>query len=141
MPVTNVDGLAGIEQLFNKTGEWLARRKNMNFEGSSEDQCSGAYEERGVDINRNYRVDWNKNWNGGNSEDPCAQNYRGAAPFSEPELRAVRDFVVTRKEEIKFLYNFHSYGNMYLWPYNGSNPDDIETRSPGVLDVFMDICT
>jgi len=28
---------------------------------------------------------------------------------------------------------------MYLWPYNGSNPNDIETRSPGVLDIFMDI--
>jgi len=46
---------------------------------------------------------------------------------------------VARREEIKFVYNFHSYGNMYLWPYNGSNPNDIETRSPGVLDIFMDI--
>lgn len=51
----------------------------------------------------------------------------------------MRDFLVARREEIKFVYNFHSYGNMYLWPYNGSNPNDIETRSPGVLDIFMDI--
>ena len=46
---------------------------------------------------------------------------------------------MARREEIRFVYNFHSYGNMYLWPYNGSDPNDIETRSPGVLDIFMDI--
>jgi len=72
MPVTNVDGLADIEQHFEKTGEWLTRRKNMNFENTEEGDCSSGYEERGVDINRNYGVDWDKSWNGGNSEDPCA---------------------------------------------------------------------
>ena len=70
MPVTNVDGLADIEQHFEKTGEWLTRRKNMNFEGTQDGDCASGYEERGVDINRNYGVDWEKSR--GNSEDPCA---------------------------------------------------------------------
>lgn len=79
------------------------------------DQC-GDKELAGVDLNRNYGVAWDKP--GGSSPDPCAENYRGEEPFSEPETRAIRDFLISHKEEIKFVYNFHSYGNMYLWPFN-----------------------
>ena len=28
---------------------------------------------------------------------------------------------------------------MFLWPYNGSSPNDIEKRNPGVLGIFRDI--
>jgi len=28
---------------------------------------------------------------------------------------------------------------MYLWPYNGATPNDIETKNPGVLDVFQEL--
>ena len=28
---------------------------------------------------------------------------------------------------------------MYLWPYNGSSPNDIEQRSPGALDIFKEL--
>jgi len=28
---------------------------------------------------------------------------------------------------------------MYLWPYNGSSPNDIEKRSPGVLEIFKEL--
>jgi len=71
LPVTNVDGLNDIEEHYNKTGEWLTRRKNMNFEAATADMCKGPLEERGVDINRNYGVDWDKKGMG-NSDDPCA---------------------------------------------------------------------
>jgi hypothetical protein len=71
----------------------------------------------GVDLNRNYGVSWDKP--GGSSQDHCAENYRGPFPFSEPETRAIRDFLISHRHSIKFVYNFHAYGNMYLWPYNG----------------------
>ena len=91
----------------------------MNFENAQ--NCSA--ENSGVDLNRNYGVYWDKP--GGNSPDPCAESYRGTHPFSEPETRAIRDFLVAHQDEIKFVYNFHSYGNMYLWPYNGESPNNI----------------
>ena len=30
----------------------------------------------------------------------------------------MRDFIFANVNEIKFVYNFHSYGNMYLTPFN-----------------------
>lgn len=94
-------------------------------------------EEYGVDLNRNYGVYWDKP--GGNSEDPCAENFRGEHPFSEPETIAIRDFLYAHKHEIKFVYNFHAYANMWLWPYNGDEEHNtISQRNPEILDVFQE---
>lgn len=43
------------------------------------------------------------------------------------------------KSQIKFVYNFHSNGNMWVFPYNGRDNNDIETRSPGVIQIFLEI--
>ena len=48
--------------------------------------------EAGVDLNRNYAVSWSKE--GGSSSKPCDENFRGDFPFSEPETRAIRDFLL-----------------------------------------------
>lgn len=133
LPVTNVDGLADIEKEFDTSGKVLTRRKNMN--NLNGDLCKG--EKMGVDLNRNYAKFWDKP--GGSSTDPCEESFRGATPFSEPETRAVRDFLRSHKDEVKFVYNFHSYGNMYLWPYNGSSPNDIGQKDPEALKVFSEI--
>jgi len=90
IPVVNVDGLAYIEEEWNKTKTLKNKRKNMNphdnFNG-----CDAT--ESGVDLNRNYAVDWNKP--GGNSKIPCEESYRGVHPFSEPETKAIRDFLIS----------------------------------------------
>ena len=39
-------------------------------------------------------------------------------------------------KELKFIINCHTSGNDFLWPYNGREPNDIETRSPGYLAIF-----
>ena len=108
------------------------KRKNMNLKYL--EQCGNNYEETGVDLNRNYGVAWDKP--GGSSEDPCAENYRGEAPFSEPETRAIGEFLIAHRDEIKFVYNFHSYGNMYLWPFNSQSPNNIATK---YLTIFNEI--
>lgn len=79
------------------------------------EQCAG-HDEYGVDINRNYGLAWATP--GGSESDPCAGNFKGDYPFSEPETQAIRDFLIKNKDEIKFVFNFHSYANMWLWPYN-----------------------
>jgi len=140
VPIVNVDGVAVIEEAFKKTGKVVLKRKNMNTNGSEECMAKASNNpdhEAGVDLNRNYGVTWAKEE--GSSTDPCAGNYRGTHPFSEPETRAIRDFLIAHKDEIKFVYNFHAYANMWLWPYNGQAHNTISRTNPGILSVFKEI--
>lgn len=52
---------------------------------------------RGVDLNRNFGVRWRARPGAPRRDDP------GAAPFSEPEARAVRDFLAGRRELRAFV--------------------------------------
>jgi len=51
----------------------------------------------------------------------------------------MRSFLDQKKDELKFVINFHSNGNSFIWPFNGRENNDIERRAPGVLAVFKDI--
>lgn len=49
------------------------------------------------------------------SSDPCSDIYRGVAPFSEPEVAALVEFVTTlEKEGASFLayLTLHAYGKV-----------------------------
>ena len=86
------------------------------------DTGCGSGTEQGVDINRNYGFNWGAN-DTGSSPDPCYATFRGEEPFSEPETRAVRDFI-NEKNFVNVLH-YHSYGNMYIHPYGDSSlPDE-----------------
>ena len=113
IPIINVDGSTVILEEFKKTGKLIYKRKNNNrklelIQGNA--QCE--LWQQGVDINRNYGFNW------GNKETVCSDAFPGAHPFSESESRAIRDLFDANKENIVFAYNFHSYGPMYIWPYN-----------------------
>lgn len=45
----------------------------------------------------------------------------------------------SHKDEVKFVINFHSNGNSFMWPFNGRHPNDIEKRAPGVLAIVKEI--
>ncbi|HWH31916.1 MAG TPA: M14 family zinc carboxypeptidase, partial [Egibacteraceae bacterium] len=65
----------------------------------------------GIDLNRNY----GGLWGGGGSSDLFADpDYRGPAPFSEPETQNVRDFVSSR--HVTTLITNHTYSNLILRP-------------------------
>jgi len=81
----------------------------------------------GVDLNRNYGFMFGE---GDGMDTECADNYRGKYAFSEPETRAIRDFVVSKKEEIKFVYNFHCAGKQIIIPLNGEFPNTLATKFP-----------
>jgi len=134
VPVINVDGAALVEQHWLSEHKILNKRKNMNpmYMGS----C-GA-ENSGTDLNRNYGVDWST-LSAANYTDLCGDYWPGQQAFSEPESRALRDFVAQRKYEIKFIINCHTSGNQFVWPFNGRAPNDIEARTPGYLAIFQDI--
>ena len=40
---------------------------------------------------------------------------------------------------MSFVINMHSYGNSFIYPFNGRDKNDIEERRPGILKIFTDI--
>jgi hypothetical protein len=73
----------------------------------------------GVDLNRNY----GGFWGGPGASDLFADpTYRGAGPFSEPEIQNVRELVSRR--QVTTLISNHTFSNLVLRP-NGVHPDTI----------------
>ena len=48
----------------------------------------------GIDLNRNFDFHWNNA--GGASAAGCASMYRGEKPFSEPESRSIKSFILRK---------------------------------------------
>jgi len=67
----------------------------------------------GTDANRN----WDWHWDGsGSSTNPCADDYRGSAPFSEVETKTVSSFLTTIPNLVGYI-NFHSYSQLWMYPW------------------------
>ncbi|HLF64557.1 MAG TPA: M14 family zinc carboxypeptidase [Saprospiraceae bacterium] len=128
IPCLNPDGY-----LFNQIiepdggGYW---RKNMR-----DNDNDGEFDENedGVDINRNYGYEWGAD-DKGSSGNPSSQIYRGPSPFSEPETRAVKEFVQQR--DLFTALNYHAYGNFFIYPWGYTeelNPDLLLFENYGEL--------
>ena len=59
---------------------------------------------------------------------PCLDTFHGGQAFSEPETRAVRDFVMSKRHRLQGYLAFHSFGNkiLYPWGYTNNPTDDVE---------------
>ncbi|XP_004629334.1 mast cell carboxypeptidase A [Octodon degus] len=100
LPVFNVDGY-----IWSWTQNRLWRKNRSRNRNSS---CIGT------DLNRNFDVLWNSSLNNNN---PCSNIYRGSAPESEKETKAVTAFIRSHLKSIKAYITFHSYSQMLLFPY------------------------
>merc|ERR1711963_260525 len=69
---------------------------------------------KGVDPNRNWGFHYGES---GVSHNKCAETYCGPEAFSEPEMRNIRDFVTTLDPVPVLGHCFHSYSQLWLWPY------------------------
>ena len=92
IPVLNPDGLAHVHATQN-----IFWRKNARNNGG------GSF---GVDLNRNYGYMWDSE---GSTTDSSKWNYRGPAPFSEPETQAVRNFMEGSGSENRRILTALSY--------------------------------
>lgn len=112
IPVVNVDSHFLISESFGKSdfSDFKEKRKNMNSQVCKD----GSLVNQGVDLNRNYGFHYGED-SGDNEE--CSETFRGVNAFSEPETRAVRDFLEKEKSVVSAM-NFHSYGNMWIHPFN-----------------------
>jgi len=103
IPMFNVDG---NNKMWNDDSFW---RKNVR----------GGY---GVDLNRNYPKGWNSC--NGSSGSQSSQTYRGPKPASEPETRAMMNFIENYRPV--FDISYHSYSELVIYPY-GCKGDRAET--------------
>ena len=99
-------------------------RKNTNT-----DYCGVTSPFRGADLNRNFPFEWN--CCGGAANNQCDELYRGPAASSEPETRAVRDYLIAEFPDWRgpqltdpapatatgvYLDN-HAFGELVIWPW------------------------
>eukprot|EP00002_Diphylleia_rotans_P028285 TRINITY_DN570_c0_g1_i1.p2 TRINITY_DN570_c0_g1~~TRINITY_DN570_c0_g1_i1.p2 ORF type:complete len:431 (-),score=83.36 TRINITY_DN570_c0_g1_i1:84-1376(-) len=94
---------------FNNDRMW---RKNRRVNGL----CAG------VDTNRNWGYQWNT---GGSSNNPCSDSYHGSGPFSEPENKAMADFITSQSNVAAYI-DFHAYSQLWMspWGYTTALPRD-----------------
>lgn len=59
----------------------------------------------GTDPDRNYDVEWNKR---GASDSECNDYYSGPKPFSEPETKALSNFLLENRKSLDVI-NRYSY--------------------------------
>lgn len=111
----------GYDYTFQDSGTrlWRKNLRDVNGDGvvSSGD---------GVDLNRNFTYKWGYD-DEGSSPNPTSETYRGAAPGSEPETRALDAF----EKRVGFTYaiNYHSAAELLLygvgWQVATPTPDDV----------------
>jgi murein tripeptide amidase MpaA len=139
LPVANPDG---YEYSHITDRLWRKTRSNHEFQDaeSSRTLASFFWGEtcRGVDMNRNWNFHWGEV---GASDDPCHETYAGPRPFSEPETRAISDFIMDRKDRIKLYLTMHAYSQMWLIPWGYTNKktgdyDDLLSMGRKAVDAL-----
>ena len=142
IPLANPDGRTWVE----KGHLW---RKNTN----STNGCD--FPRHGVDLNRNGSFLWNY-CNGCSSGDVCSNFYRGNEPASEPETRAIEDYLrdvfadqrgegyndPAPEDTNGVFISLHSYGRLLFYPWEHTSypaPNRDELRRLGrKLGYFPD---
>ncbi|MGH1365897.1 MAG: M14 family metallopeptidase [Calditrichia bacterium] len=107
--------------MVNPDGHQYSVTTNRLWRKNRRDNGDGTF---GVDLNRNYGYQWG---GPGSSGDSFSETYRGPSAFSEPESRAVRDFL--NREQPKAMITYHSYSQLVLYPWGHTNaptPDDVQ---------------
>ena len=114
LPVVNIDAYK-YNTLNYKDNQYSSVRKNRRVHKNV--TCS--INNIGVDLNRNYDFFFGYK-NDGSSGSPCREDYRGEYPFSEPETNNIKNFVDSHPN-IKIVFNYHTYGNLIITPFNYLN--------------------
>ncbi|XP_042573540.1 carboxypeptidase O-like isoform X1 [Cyprinus carpio] len=106
-PVLNMDGY--IYSWRDKTTRLWRKSRSP---GTGNCTCFGT------DLNRNFYANWGMV---GISRDCCSDIYNGPTALSEPEAKAVTDFLGAHQNEVLCYLTIHSYGQLILIPYGHPN--------------------
>lgn len=115
IPCLNPDGFEYSRTHFSF---WRKNRRN-NGDGTF-----------GVDLNRNFAVRFKK------QSDTSSNIYGGPAAFSEPETRAVKEFVEAH-DNITVSLDYHSQGNVFFPAHKFNHEAEIDTTDLNTLCANM----
>ncbi|WP_404317298.1 M14 family zinc carboxypeptidase [Malaciobacter canalis] len=115
IPCANPDGFVYSQTHFSF---W---RKNRRV------NADGTY---GVDLNRNFSVGFTK------STLTFSNVYSGPEPFSEPETKAIKEFV-DKHPNITIALDYHSQGNVFFPAHDFKHEDNINTTDLNILCANM----
>ncbi|TMW39175.1 hypothetical protein DOY81_015745, partial [Sarcophaga bullata] len=104
LPVANPDGYQ-----YSRITDRLWT-KNRHF-----DTKTGCF---GVNLDRNFDYKWGYS---GSSENPCKNLYKGPKKFSEPETRAIRNFMLNVKDFLGAYISFGGYGQEIAYPWGDAD--------------------
>ncbi|XP_027729278.1 carboxypeptidase O [Vombatus ursinus] len=100
LPVLNIDGYV------------YSWRTNRLWRKSRASHCNGT--SFGTDLNRNFNSSW---CSIGASKDCKHGTFCGTGPVSEPETKAISNFIEGKKDSILCYLTIHSNGQLILTPY------------------------
>ena len=164
IPTHNPEGLRVVHG-YEENGIWIqdeSYRKNktdvnengiFDFSAFHENGGISGEDLDGVDLNRNYRL----NWEGGDDKyiphpSGCSDNpnyssnydyYRGSEPFSETETQAIRDFVIDKQFLLSVAYHSSRSGCVservvYPWAWDWYDSNGNEIVDEGEADTSPD---
>ncbi len=125
VPLVNPDG---HKLVIDQTDVWWRKNIRDNNLNSQINLDEWGYGDDGVDLNRNYGYE--RGYLSA-SDDPNMPTYRGVEAFSEPEVQAVRNLLLSRNFVAGISY--HTYGQYVLFPYGYMqgvlSPDNTELQA------------
>jgi hypothetical protein len=117
VPVMNPDGFNLSREAPNEGTLYEYKRKNCRtYDGHQvPGVCALAPEASGTGVGVDPNRNWGGDWGGpGAANDTASATYRGAAPFSEPEVENLRRLIASR-QVTTFITN-HTHGSLILRP-------------------------
>ena len=115
VPCLNPDGFEYARTHFSF---WRKNRRNNK---------NGTF---GVDLNRNFSVGYTK------VSDTSSNVYSGPEPFSEPETRAIKEFVDAH-DNITIALDYHSQGNVFFPAHNFNHEKELDGTDLNILCANM----
>lgn len=143
----------GYVHSWEKHRMWRKTRSNR-----STAECRSTDDGIGVDPNRNWGYTWGQTREQGyrsSLHNPCSDVYIGPAAFSEPEVRAVAEYMAGRQKRslslrgpggtpgpgyVAAFLDFHSFAQVLLppWAYIAEQPDPPDGNyQKGLTDVMV----
>ncbi len=162
VPTHNPEGLEVVHGYYDINNTWLqdeSFRKNKfdaNMNGMFDFVLGVGDDIDGVDLNRNYDFNWIFGDDFNQLDSGCSTNpsylsnfdyYRGTEPFSEPEIRAIRDFTLDNNFLLSIAYHSSRSGCVsekviypWIWEDDKSAPD-IDVISELGIEISQKIPT
>lgn len=120
IPMVNPDGVNLVQNGIDSVSpEFREKVRAMPInEGSKYGYRTWKSNINGVDLNRNYPINWNLEKEKDRFNSPSSMNYYGPSPASEPEVQAVMGYL--DKHNPDAVVAVHTQGQIIYW----SNPEN-----------------